>query len=277
MRTEIREVTPALAQEWLDARGPNRSLKPARIAVYASAMKAGQWRLTHQGIAFDEHGRLIDGQNRLAAIIEAGVTVRMLCTWGLDAEAILDLDIGIPRTVPDCMKIHTGESVHTAVVALCNAMRRGMLYADWKGRNGTSMTAEQFVLWREEHRDAIDFAVSLRGSGQKVRGTARADVGAVIARAFYHASPARVREFFEIVVDPKLALSSAEPGASAALQLNQFLISGRTGTGTKADARNTYAKTARALKSFLEGRPLGHLYAATTELFPLPSDKISKH
>ena len=34
-------------------------------------LRDGEFRTTHQGIAFDERGQLVDGQNRLSAIVEA--------------------------------------------------------------------------------------------------------------------------------------------------------------------------------------------------------------
>lgn len=272
MRTEIREVTPALAQEWLDGKAPNRGLKPYRIAAYAAPMKAGRWRLTHQGIAFNEHGQLVDGQHRLTAIVQTGVTVTMICTWGLDKLAIANMDQPAPRSVSDNCRVATGESVHQSVVSLCNAMRRGMRFAAKAGQRGSALSTEEFLSWREQHMEAVAFAAGLIGTGKKTRGIGRADVGAVLARAFYHDDPARIREFFTIVASPNLALDSAEPGAGAAILLNQYLVGSKVAVYNSASARTTYAKTARALKAFLDGRPLDKLYAATTELFPLPGE-----
>ena len=48
----------------------------------ARDMKAGHWRLTHQGIAFDPAGVLIDGQHRLWAIVESDTT---LLAWSAAA------------------------------------------------------------------------------------------------------------------------------------------------------------------------------------------------
>lgn len=272
MRIEIRKITPSLAQEWLDAKAPNRTLKPHRIAAYAVAMQEGRWRLTHQGIAFDEHGRLVDGQNRLAAIVAAGVTVTMVCSWGLDRMAVANVDTGRVRSVSDSCRVVLSESVHQSVVSLCNAMRRGMSFAAKNGQRGGSLTTEEFLSWRETHEAAVTFAAGLIGTGNKTRGIGRCDVGAVLARAFYHADPARIREFFAIVAAPALALDSAEPGAGAAILLNQYLVGSKINIYNSASARTTYAKAARALRAFLDGRPLDKLYAATTELFPLPGE-----
>jgi hypothetical protein len=43
----------------------------------------------HQGIAFDVSGGLIDGQNRLAAVVEADVPVAMTVLTAVDDDAVV--------------------------------------------------------------------------------------------------------------------------------------------------------------------------------------------
>lgn len=97
-------ITPAIAQQYLEANVVNRSLQRVRVRQYAHDMAAGQWRKTHQGIAFDNYGRLSDGQHRLAAIIEAGVAVQMLVTHGLEPEAQENMDRMRSRRVADFLE-----------------------------------------------------------------------------------------------------------------------------------------------------------------------------
>jgi len=53
-------------------RAPSRT----HVLVLAEEMKAGVWVDTgSQGIVFDYYDRLIDGQHRLMAVIESGVTI----------------------------------------------------------------------------------------------------------------------------------------------------------------------------------------------------------
>lgn len=69
-------ITPAKALEYLGCRILTRKFKAQKDVAYATAMRAGKWSLTHpgiQGIAFDENGVLVDGQNRLLACISANV------------------------------------------------------------------------------------------------------------------------------------------------------------------------------------------------------------
>jgi hypothetical protein len=76
---ELVDITPDMAADWLESRQFDGNRKPSRAKVeqHAATMKAGKWLETHQGIAFDTEGRLIDGRHRLMAVAASGVTVRM--------------------------------------------------------------------------------------------------------------------------------------------------------------------------------------------------------
>jgi hypothetical protein len=76
VRTKVQMVTPVKAGEWLQANTPNRPLSKPIVKAFAEAMRRGEWVVTHRGIAFDTNGVLVDGQHRLAAIVEADVRSR---------------------------------------------------------------------------------------------------------------------------------------------------------------------------------------------------------
>lgn len=102
-RVELVEVTPAMAEEWLSKALPNRRISDATVARYAADMASGAWRVTHQGIAFDQEGRLADGEHRLWAVAKAKVPVRMYVTRGLTAADRAAIDQGRGRSVADAM------------------------------------------------------------------------------------------------------------------------------------------------------------------------------
>src|SRR6266704_2773676 len=80
-------------------------------------MRRGEWLVTHQGIAFDVNGVLVDGQHRLAAIIEAERPVE-LTVFSEVAEGTFDvLDIGKRRTAADVLAIE-GEKNSTMLAAM---------------------------------------------------------------------------------------------------------------------------------------------------------------
>lgn len=102
MKSKVVMVDPSLAAEWLAKNAQNnRPRRPVVVAGYAQQMKAGQWHLTHQGVAFDVDGALIDGQHRLAAIVQANVIVPMMVTVNAPSVSFEMLDCGVKRTVAD--------------------------------------------------------------------------------------------------------------------------------------------------------------------------------
>jgi hypothetical protein len=102
-QTLIETITPRIASSYLEFNNNNRPLRKAHIRSLAFDMMNGDWQVTHQGIAFDTTGRLIDGQHRLHAIIEAGVPIQMLVTRGCSASSFSILDRGANRSPSDIL------------------------------------------------------------------------------------------------------------------------------------------------------------------------------
>jgi len=75
------KITPEVASELLKGNINNRKPNKDYVSSLASIMRKGDWRSTHQGICIGKDDRLIDGQQRLMAVIESGVTVLMDVTY----------------------------------------------------------------------------------------------------------------------------------------------------------------------------------------------------
>jgi hypothetical protein len=102
----VEEISPDQAAEYLKFNKGNRRVVKSQVKFLAATIRNNEWVLTHQGIAFDENGKLVDGQHRLFAIIEAGATVPMVVTRGLDQyKAFLVTDIGRMRNTADLFNI----------------------------------------------------------------------------------------------------------------------------------------------------------------------------
>lgn len=101
----IERIGPADAQRMLDNAHPRqRTLMPNRVAHYALMMQAGDWfepPYTYSVIAIDDHGRVVNGQHRLRAVIESGRTVEFWIMRGVRSIARFNLpegDAGVART-----------------------------------------------------------------------------------------------------------------------------------------------------------------------------------
>lgn len=105
MKIEVREITPAEASRMLSHNGGNRDLRDSVVERYVRLMKAGEWKLTHQGVAFDTTGSLVDGQHRLSAIVRSGVTVQMTVATDVDPATFTVLDQGAKRNAADILRV----------------------------------------------------------------------------------------------------------------------------------------------------------------------------
>jgi hypothetical protein len=103
-KSEFIVITPELAATLLKLEVNNRTSSSNHVSSYAKSMKEGSWKTTHEGIAFNNKGELVDGGHRLRAIIEANVSVTMLVTWDLDEDAINFVNNGRPRNHTDALE-----------------------------------------------------------------------------------------------------------------------------------------------------------------------------
>jgi hypothetical protein len=109
LRTQWIRINPKLAREWLKRNTQNRPHQPRHVEALRVAFANGEYRETHQGIAFDEDYQLLDGQHRLMAIAQQPdeFSVMMLVTFGLkrkDAWTAIDVQVR-QRSVADVLDV----------------------------------------------------------------------------------------------------------------------------------------------------------------------------
>ncbi len=100
MRTVTEMIDPIKAKKWLDATHlENRPINRNHVHELAREMKMGRWVLTHQGLAIDTKGQCLDGQHRLWAIIECGMTIPMRVTYDVPLETWRAIDLTYKRSM----------------------------------------------------------------------------------------------------------------------------------------------------------------------------------
>lgn len=103
MHTSEKIVTPDLAEKFLASMSPdNRKETPSNTRFFSRLIQSGQFKLTHQGLAIDEDGRLIDGQHRCRAVLATGLSITVMITYGVNASAYTAMDAGRKRSASDC-------------------------------------------------------------------------------------------------------------------------------------------------------------------------------
>ena len=103
------DVTPQMAHVWLTHNTNNyRKLSSANIKNLKAELTGGVWMATTQGVGFDTNGVLVDGQNRLTAILQTGITAEdMLVCYNLPEDAKFKIDVGRGRSIADHTQLPT--------------------------------------------------------------------------------------------------------------------------------------------------------------------------
>lgn len=142
--TSVETISPTTAAAWLAHNTHNRTLNRVTVAVYARDMKAGRWHFTGEAVKWSTGGVLLDGQHRLAAIIEADVPVKMVVVRGLVPESQDAMDTGRRRTAGDALGLH-GEKRATNLAATAK-----LILTDGDRRNYRPTQPEVLALIAED-------------------------------------------------------------------------------------------------------------------------------
>lgn len=97
-RTCCLTITPEQAKNLLEGQPLQRSVQNSVVQRYMADMERGAWEVTHQGLAFDENGQLMDGQHRLWACFLSGHAITTMVTFGLPRAVFDVVDSMTPRT-----------------------------------------------------------------------------------------------------------------------------------------------------------------------------------
>jgi hypothetical protein len=257
------DVTPEIAQTWLECNTDNRRLRQSAVSRYSRLMKAGKWELTHAGIAFSDDGTLLDGQHRLWAVFDAGVTVRMMVTWNLPRAARMAMDVGMLRATADAITLDAGRGVwNRNQVATLRATIRG------NTRNQVNMTAVEAPEYIDKYGEMVQFAHDhlLQKHGLP------AELRAAVARASVHVERARLIRFCEI-----LGSGLAEtPEDHIAILLREWLREqGANASKQSEHSQMLYQKSTRAIQLFMRRAVMQKLQKAREEkfedIYPLPA------
>ena len=263
-RVDLMTVTPTMALNWLEnANSHNRNVSDAYAARLARDIKEDRWLLTHEGIAFDRNGVLLDGQHRLWAIVLADKPVRLYVWQGITTDALMAINNGKPRAAADILTLAGG---HGTVSHRELAILRAMLCA---GGSPVRLTTAEVGQKLTKHREAIRFAMENLPRNLRIKGIGTGDTRAVVARAFYSADRSRLIRFCDIL---RTGMAT-EQGDGPVVLLWQYLT--RNFSNSYEQRRERYRKTQRALLAFLNRERITRLYASDTELFPLPEEIVN--
>jgi hypothetical protein len=264
---QVVEITPVLAAEWLKRNRKNRKVKNLTVEAYARDMKNDAWYLTHQGVAFDADGNLIDGQHRLQAVVSAKRNVAMFVTSGWPAngkQKTMDaVDRGVNRSLADQLSLQHDVTDAARVVQMANSVAAACLGGVRVRKSSTHCVLSVFDLYQAEFKYLLADPI-------KQHGLKSATVAGVLilARAVW---PEKTADFIN-----RFKTGENLDRNNPILHLRNWLM----GVGMNADAGTIRLTTAHHLVAFVEDRNLQSLVSqsnvALLQLLKLQGDRVAK-
>lgn len=269
-RIHFREemITPDMASAYLKRNKCNRPLRQNTIKRYSRDMKAGHWELTHQGIAFDKKGNLIDGQHRMHAIIMADCPVAIVVARHVDPKANIGIDSGYNRNSIDVLHFR-GIQADFLSMGVSKWMSFNVSEGVKALKDSTKSERIDFYL---KHREAISAIVSIFQKGKILPRIRLSCIVAVFVRAYYTTKDKLKLEHAAEVL--KTGMGGEEERWLIMLRNYLYYLKSVSAEDIRCEI---YLKTERALHAYLNGEEVvGNLRPTSKELFPLPDEKINE-
>lgn len=152
IRVNVVTITPQLAEELLGKNPKNRKISRTNYNTVRRAIEHGEWELNGEAIKLSQDGTVLDGQHRLMAVRDTGISIQSLLIEGLPDGTQETMDTGKSRSLSDILAIR-GEANAPALAALIRrfvlADRYGFVTAFSAGASGYPLTNREMSDWLE--------------------------------------------------------------------------------------------------------------------------------
>lgn len=205
MTFQIETITPQIAAQYLSHNVQNnRNLRRDYVETLARDMSRGAFRCTHQGIAFDDNGNLIDGQHRLNAVLLSNTSVRMLVTRGLPTDSVNSIDKGSQRSLHDTMVVScTGTDEKSKALRHREVLNAISMVARLNVSGVRRISAREAMVMFETYEDAC---LSLYHACTKGLGRKNGIMLAACLAALMHGVPEEtIRKFSQVFREANIA------------------------------------------------------------------------
>lgn len=125
----IVRITPALAEEYLKHNQKNRPVSRSHLQHLVEVFKRGDMILNGETIIFAADGTLLNGQHRLLACVQSGISFDSIVIRGIDTEAFSTLDGGRTRKTSEVL----GMSGEANCTNLASAVQGLLSFASFGG------------------------------------------------------------------------------------------------------------------------------------------------
>ena len=263
----LMKVDADQAAIWLDpeTNDSNRTMTRLTVEKWKAALMAGEWCVSTDGIGFTKSGKLANGQHRLQAVVETGITMETWVMFNLDDDVAQVIDLGRGRSISDTLRMQKESDPGLISASLSwlhkyegNAMKTTGSNPDFVKLSPTS--AVELLKLNPDLRNSIKKGRTLYDSPVKAN---KALFGA-LHYVFHAISAVDADAFFEGLIS-----GSSLDADSPVLKLRNALINERE--RSKSHQYKSYVPAALAVKAwnlYRQGLGCNRLAFRNDEKFP---------
>lgn len=244
----VETITPEVAARWLsEHHDDNRPSRKTHVTSLARAMRNGEWMLNGEAIVFDWNGMIRNGQHRLKACVECGLSFETVVVRGVDPAAFATMDGGAKRTVAD----------HLAVMGKANAKPLGHAVSElrrWERGDIGATSAPDKMVTGVEAVEALERYPGIENSvlvGMRLRSIMSEGLAAFFHYVFSLKDQELANHFFTQLADGT-GLSKTQ----AVYHLRERLIAVKTDRTKHLTPRHLKALVIKAWNATREDRPV---------------------
>lgn len=266
MKVCVIDITPQKAAKFLSLNTQNRKIRMDRVLLYASEMRAGNWKANGVPIVFGTDGNLKDGQHRLQACVKSGATLKNTIVVYLSDSQANCYDIGAARSPRDIANFAgLGEIPYFTNTNMFSAVRLAIAGKD----TGHGYSKITLVREMQKHPQACDFLYHkfiMPTSGQKSK-LRKSAVAAAIFNSYVAGYPhEQLERFCDVLLNGKIKNSIEEQ----IITLRDIII--MTGAQNKQSRTSLYLKVQKSLYSFANKKYSVDFKKANKEYYPYPQE-----
>lgn len=264
-------VTPTIAADWLAHN--NRNRKPNSWRRFVDDMKNDRWVPNGASIAFADDGTLLDGQNRLMAIVETDTAIPCVIVRGLPISAQDTTDIGDRRTLGNQLQIHGTPNAGT----VASGLRYRVAFERWMANdfNPFSFTTMEGIAAMEATPNAAEVASKASCYGNKTPAKYAAGLMAGVwlaVQSLASPGPDEVDAFFTTFHEYNVGLRVPDDRNDPIWMLREGIVNRRASSLPGAQLPTIWlaAMTVKAWNLHRDGATVKTLKWSKNEKFPTP-------
>lgn len=245
-------LSPEMNEELLKHNPDNRHMKPWLTDSYLRDMDNDNWIPSHEGIGINLSGNMFDGQHRAEAGVKTKKPVPIWVVFNVLDEAKFVSDSGAKRNVNEKLAMVCKTTLHNRTAGMVKAMMRGLQ-----------------PKFRFSEAEIATFAVSYANVIEwisKYLPVARADVQAVLGKAYLWYGPAKLEPFCDRLREVQF-VDDNDPAKTL------YFYAQRLRQNKANNPISTYKKTLAAIEHVMAGTPCSKLYERAEDIFEWQIDE----